>query len=152
MKEKKTYKELKEEYKREFERVIIEMEEFRDNTDGFDKIKEFEVPLPPKYLIHKRLKTKTYLVHSIGFESKFTCCDPLFRKKPYCLNFPEGCVKKKNEKIEFLIKRLWLFIPDRLLNRIYGICLGNNDMVLKTLSERKEMKQKEKRPIKKYRY
>jgi hypothetical protein len=93
----KTYKELKEEYKREFERVIIEMEEFRDNTKK-GSIKEFEVPLPPKYLIHKELKTKTYRVYSIGSRIPYGR-PPLIITNPRCLAFYEGCVKKNNRII-----------------------------------------------------
>jgi hypothetical protein len=141
MKDKKTYNELKEEYKREFERVILEIENFRDNTDETYKIKEFEVPLPPKYLIDKKLKTETYVVHSTGFRRP-VCNGPIFFDELSYSDFPEGSVKKENIKMELLFVRFMRFIPDRFINRVYDICFVNNDRVLKTLSERKEMKKR----------
>jgi hypothetical protein len=133
MKDKKTYKELKYEYIREFERVLIEMNEFRINTDGFDKIKEFEVPLPPKYLIHKKLKTKTYIVRIISAIYSDDCSQTI--PKPSCLYLRRGDVRKKIKKIESLFKCLSHFIPERLLNAIFYICLVKNDIVINKLLE-----------------
>jgi hypothetical protein len=143
MKAKKTYKELKEEYKKEFKKVIIEMEEFRDDTEIDSNIKEFEVPLPPKYLIDKRLKTKTYLVYSLGYRISGECNGPQIFARPRCLKFDEGDVKKKNIKIESLFRYLSRYIPERLLNKIFYICIANNDRVLNTISERRHIMKEE---------
>jgi hypothetical protein len=143
MKDNKTYKELKEEYKREFDRVIIEMEEFRDNTELRSKIKEFEVPLPPKYLIDKGLKTKTYIVRSIGSGVKHACDGPMFFNKLSCLDLHKGYVRKKIKKIETLFRCLSCFMPVQLLNNIFNICVVNNDKVLNILSERRYNEQNE---------
>jgi hypothetical protein len=143
MKKKKTYKELKDEYKREFERIIKEMEEFRDNTDETSHIKEFEVPLPPKYLIDKKLKTKTYLVRSIGSKLSFRGIGgPICLPKPSCLDFHRGRIKKKNIKIDSLFRHLSPFIPDLLLSPVFHICFEKYDIALKTISERRRKERK----------
>jgi hypothetical protein len=160
MNAKKTYNELKDEYIREFEKVIKEMEEFRDNTELRSDTKEFEVPLPPKYLIDKRLKTKTYIVCSLGSKIKYACDGSMYSNKLSCLDLRKGSVKKKNVKIESLFERLAsftpdpfkpepylpgflmtvLYIPDLILECIFNICFVKNDRVLKTLALRKRSK------------
>jgi hypothetical protein len=147
MKEKKTYKELKDEYKREFERVIIEMEEFRDNTKERSSIREFEVPLPPRYLIDKKLKTKTYMVYSLSRRFPGVCDGPQAWDTPYCLDFHEGCIKQKNIKKESLFRHLSRFIPERLFYYAFYFCFEKYDMALKTISERRHIK-KENRTFK----
>jgi hypothetical protein len=153
MKEKKTYEELKEEYKKEYERVIDEMDYFSEFGNGIvngeidiftDLIREFEVPLPPRYLIDKKLRTKTYIIRTTG--SIYSEDDKRIIPKPSCLHLHKGDVRKKNKKIESLFKCLSHFIPERLLNDVFYSCFVDNDKVIKKLvryDERKMIKERE---------